>query len=198
MVNTLNHQMFKMAAPGCGVICFRPSPAEPNALEVILSERATSVGAGLGITGGGFVECGAIFAEKAGFVSLSVDEAYRECCEENLGFERVISLAAFRERAQLVASFCVRTGDANGVHACTYFALCLHDDEWQAVLKLAPSAERNGSLKVAKLSWVKNKLIELEGAERFFHKHELKAFEAMAQLDMRGKLFMAEPRGQLF
>lgn len=197
-MTTLNHQLFKLAAPGCGVICFRENPSDPNALEVILSERAASVGTGLGITGGGFVECGAIFAEKAGFISQSVDEAYRECCEENPGFETIMPIQAFRERAQLVASFCVRANDANGVHACTYFALFLHDDEWAKVLALPPSDERVGSLKVAKLSWVRDKLIELEDADKFFHKHELQAFEAMAQLAMRGKLSITEPRGQLF
>ena len=188
VADQLNHQLFKMAAPGCGVIAFRETDRDDE-LEVILSERAANVGPGYGITGGGVGECGDIFAEEAGFISLSADEAYRECMEENPGFENIISLEDFRKRAQIVASFCVKAADVNGVHACTYFALRLTDAEWAKVMALPPSEERVGMLKAAKLSWVANRSIALDGADKFFHKHELKAFEAMADFAQNGKLF---------
>lgn len=188
MSDQLNHQLFKMAAPGCGVIAFR-NTNDDDELEVILSERAAKVGPGYGITGGGFVECGDINDKEAGFISLSADEAYRECMEENPGFENIISRDDFIARAQLVASFCVKAADVNGVHACTYFALRLTDEEWDKVMALPPSDERVGALKAAKLSWVKGRTINLEHCDKFFHQHELKAFEAMANHAMAGKLF---------
>ena len=188
MTQELNHQLFKMAAPGCGAIAFRDTDA-PNTLEVILSERAAKVGPGYGITGGGFVECGDIYKEEAGFISLSADEAHRELREENPGFENIISLEDFRKRAQLVCSFNVKANDVNGVHACTYFALRLTNTEWDQVMALPPSDERVGMLKSAKLRWNDSGTINLDGADKFFHKHELKAFEAMAAHAQQGRLF---------
>lgn len=188
MTEPLNHQHFKMAAPGCGVICFRGTET-PGVTEVILSERAAKVGAGLGITGGGFVECGEIDQQPVGFISLSAEEAYRECREENLGFEDIISLEDFCERAQLVSSFHVKAGDVNRVHSCTYFALRLTDDEWAKVMALPPSDERKGALISAKLDYVPVAGTRLEGASRFYHKHELRAFEDMAKLAAKGRLF---------
>ena len=196
MTDTLNHQMFKLAAPGCGVIAFAPTD-NPRALTVILSERAANVGSGKGITGGGFVECGPIAKQPAGTISLSADEAYRECCEENRGFDTIISRDDFVDRAQVVESFAVSSADANGVHACTYFALRLTLDEWRRVMALPPSEERVGDLVAATLRWTEASLkaenpadrFDMDGKDRFFHAHELLAFAAMAQLAEKGRLF---------
>lgn len=187
MSDQLNHQLFKMAAPGCGVIAFRDA-ANPGELEVILSQRAESVGAGLGITGGGFVECGDIYKEKVGFISLSADEAYRECVEENPGFENIISLEDFRERVQLVASFCVKAADVNGVHACTYFALRLTDEEWDKVMALPPSEERDGDLIAKKVHYTQGGL-RMYGDADFYHPHETLALHEMLKLNGKNKLF---------
>ena len=70
----VNHQRFKLAAPGTGVLIFRQSTASTKSLEVLLSVRSTSAGGGYGYTGGGFVECGDVAALPVGSFLHCADE----------------------------------------------------------------------------------------------------------------------------
>ncbi len=192
----LNHQMFKLAAPGAGVIVFRRTHIK-NSLEVLLSQRSASVGEGLCITGGGFIECGALNKEPVGTVWLSCDEGYREVCEENPGFDKIINLEEFRSRAQMLTSFSVKTDDANGIHTGTYYGLCLSDTEWDKTKALPPSDERVGMLIPTVITWTEQSLnnhnpaeqFSMDGKDKFYHSHELLPFAALAQLEANGRLF---------
>lgn len=192
----LNTQTHKLAAPGCGVIVYHRD--DNGSITVLLSKRSAKAGVGYGITGGGFVECGDLMAKNIGTLLESADEAYREACEENPGFGDIITLAQFRERAQPLASFNVRTPDSNGVHACTYFGLAVNKEEWDAITRLPPSDERDGELVAALLIWTRNinrtkpeDYIVLHGAGDFFHAHEQRAFGMLAWLASRNRLWTA-------
>lgn len=188
----LNQQTYKMAAGGAGLIAF--SRIDERQIQVLLSERAQSVGKGLGITGGGFVECDDVYNSPVGTIVPLTHEAYREGVEENPGFEKVLSLRGFDRRSQYLTSFAVRTDDANGVHIVCYFGLELSDAEFEAVSDLPPSDERVGALVATDLNWTPESLqadtpqaqINMAGMDRFYHQHELHSFVALAKLLERG------------
>ena len=142
-VKLLNQQQWKMAASGAGAIVCQP---RKKGLRVLLSERAANVGQGRGITGGGFVECGDVLTKKVGTVIQTADEAFRECCQENGGFEKVISKDAFLERAQSVSSIHARTDDLNEVHAATMYALVVNKREWKQFAALPPGVDEHGKI----------------------------------------------------
>ena len=183
----LNHQNYKMAAGGAGVIAYKKG--EGQQAFVLLSERSEKVGAGLGITGGGFVECDEVNNQPPGYVLPLTHEAWREAVEENPGFEKIISRESFDERATYLTAFAVSTNDQHGVHLVCYFGLELSDAEFLAVQALPPSDERIGALIPAKLSWTRESLkkealkekINLEGMNKFYHQHELYAFLALTK-----------------
>jgi hypothetical protein len=137
-----NQQQWKMAASGAGVIVCRRIEA---GLEVLLSMRAKIVGEGLGITGGGFVKCDALLEKPIGTVIQTADEAFGEACEENGGFENVISKDAFLERAQPVALIHSRIDDPNEVHVAAMYALRAQSTaEWNQFKALPPGIEDGG------------------------------------------------------
>ncbi len=199
---SVNHQKFKLAAPGTGVLIFRQSTANSESLEVLLSMRSRAAGAGYGYTGGGFVECGDVAALPVGRYLQCADEAYRESGEENGGFEAVLGREDFFVRAQPIATFNARSADINVVHACTVFACGVSDEEWQKCLATEATQERSGMLRVVKLTWKPGlsrrsaeDFIELSDgasritAEQFFHQHEIAAYGALAWHAEYGKLW---------
>jgi len=140
--NNPNPAGWKQAAPGSGAIAYQ---VKGNRVRVQLSMRTANVGAGYGITGGGFVECGEIDAMPVGSVVLTVDEAFRECCEENAGFENVIDKDSFMVRAQSVNPLASRADDINRVHLATMFALRVNDSEWNQIAALPPGLDAKGN-----------------------------------------------------
>lgn len=143
-VELLNTQEFKLAASGAGVIvCQQRSK---HSFRALLSTRAKSVGLGLGITGGGFVEINDIFAKQPGYVIETVVEAWREATEENDGFAELFPLDDFLDRAQSIATMHARTSDVNGVHGTNFYALTVTDEEWERAAALKPGPERHGPL----------------------------------------------------
>ena len=189
----LNHQNYKLAVGGAGLIVF--TRAENGPVKVLLSQRDASVGEGLGITGGGFLNLDEFYQQPAGSILPLTHEAYREGVEENIGFEKVISRGVFACRARHLTSFAVRTTDQHGIHIVCYYGLELNQEEFDAVQALPPSDERVGELIVADLSWTKESLekndplarFEMVGKERFYHQHELYAFSALANMLERDK-----------
>lgn len=203
----LNQQHWKMAASGTGAIVCQP--LETNCVRVLLSERAANVGPGRGITGGGFVECGEVLAMPIGTVIQTADEAFRECCQENGGFENVICKDAFLERAQPVSLVHAHTNDVNEVHAVTMFALTVSDREWKQFAALPPGIdehgkiEREGPLLEYFVRWAGS--IDRRQPERyvsisdvsgrvlyirdFFHPHEFHAIAAIAWYQQTGRLW---------
>ena len=141
MATSLNHQKFKLAAPGAGAIVYQAKDAY---LRVMLSMRTANVGSGYGITGGGFIECNDIDASPAGTIMLAVDEAFRECCEENAGFEGVVDQDSFMIRAQSVNPLVSRSDDINRVHVANMFALRVNDSEWKQIAALPPGIDGKG------------------------------------------------------
>jgi hypothetical protein len=167
-----------------------------------LSIRAASVGPGLGITGGGFVEIGDIFAKPVGYLIETAAEAWRETKEENKNFERVFPLRTFLERAQSIATMHIRVNDGNGVHGTNFFALTVTDAEWDAVAALEPGEERDGSLKeiwcntigpVSRLNPEECINLSLPDGSvcpyDFYHKHERRAFGHIAWHVQHGRLW---------
>jgi len=197
-----NHQLFKLAAPGTGVLVFRQSTKSTESLEVLLSMRSGAAGVGYGYTGGGFVECGNVATLPVGKYLQCADEAYRESGEENGGFEAVLDREEFFVRAQPIATFNARSADVNVVHACTVFACGVTDEEWQRCLSTKETEERSGMLRVVKLSWPSGlprrhaeafiKLRDDTGLitqEYFFHQHEIAAYGSLAWHADNGKLW---------
>jgi hypothetical protein len=205
-VKPLNQQQWKMAASGTGAIVCQPTK---DGLRVLLSERAANVGPGRGITGGGFVECGEVLALKLGTVIQTADEAFRECCQENGGFENVINIDAFLERAQPVSLVHARTDDLNEVHAVTMFALTVNNREWNEFAALPPGVdehgkiERNGPLLEYFVRWTgpinrrePERYVSISDATGrvlyitdFFHPHEFHTIAAIAWYEQNGKLW---------
>jgi hypothetical protein len=203
----LNPQGWKLAASGAGVIVFQPLD---NCLRVLLSLRADNVGYGHGITGGGFVECKDIDKAKVGTVVQTADEAYREAREENAGFEKVIDIDSFLERAQLVSSIHARIADENRVHCANMFALRANGSEWKQFAALPPGVdesgkeERSGPLLEYFVRWG-DAVVDRRNPERyvtitdtngriltmtdFFHPHEFHAIAAIAWHKQNGKLW---------
>ena len=189
----LNHQNYKLAAGGAGMIAFTRLPN--GTINVLLSRRDKSVGEGLGITGGGFLNLDEFMAQPAGAILPFIHEAYREAVEENPGFEHVISGDAFEKRAFHLTSFAVRTADQHGVHVVSYYGLELDKHEFECVKALPPSEERVGDLIAADLSWRQESLanknpldrFDMHGKENFYHQHELYAFSALAEKLACGK-----------
>lgn len=197
--NELNPQGWKMAAPGAGVIVSQL--LGPREIRFLASLRTKGVGEGHGITGGGFVECNALYAKSVGTIVQTADEAHREAREENADFDKVISVDEFLNRAQPIALFNVRTGDANGVHSVTMYALCVNDDsEWERFASLEPGVdefgkiERVGPLLEYIMRWTSDisrrepeKAVTFTGVDGkplpfdcFFHSHEVQAIASIA------------------
>ena len=183
----LNHQNYKLAAGGAGMIAFTRLPN--GTINVLLSRRDKSVGEGLGITGGGFLNLDAFTSQPAGAILPLTHEAYREAVEENPGFENVITDNMFEKRAFHLTSFAVRTSDQHGVHVVCYYGLELDENEFSQVKALPPSEERVGDLIATNLSWRQESLanknpldrFDMHGKENFYHQHELYAFSALAE-----------------
>lgn len=202
-----NQQQWKMAASGAGVIICRRIEA---GLEVLLSKRAKIVGEGLGITGGGFVKCDLLWKQPVGTVIQTADEAFGEACEENGGFERVISKDAFLERAQPVSLIHARIDDLNEVHVAAMYALRTQSTaEWNQFKALPPGvedggkSERSGPLLSFVVRWSSpidrrepERYITIANAEGrqlrlgdFYHPHEFHAIAAIAWHEQNDKLW---------
>gem|GEM_PF-1529075 len=203
-VDLLNTNKYKLAAAGTGLIVFREMV--PSRLQFLLSMRAAIVGQGLGITGGGHVECGEVADLPTHTVIETALEAYRESKEENPGFDKLFDEDTFLERIQPVAQFMVSTDDVNEVHSTNFSALRVSDSEWDQIAVLPESEERVGMLR-----WVDGyipetgqvsrrypeKAVKLHdiaddvwlSAENFFHQHELRAIAMIGYLHQKNRLW---------
>ena len=183
----LNHQNYKLAAGGAGMIVFTRLPN--GTINVLLSRRDKSVGEGLGISGGGFLNLDEFTSQPAGAILPLTQEAYREAVEENPGFDHIITGDMFDKRAFHLTSFAVRTADQHGAHIVCYYGLELDEEEFAQVKALPPSEERVGDLIATDLSWRQENLadknplerFDMYGKEKFYHQHELYAFSALAE-----------------
>ena len=198
---TLNTQEFKLAASGAGIIvCQRRST---HSFRALLSTRAASVGLGLGITGGGFVEIAEIFSQKHGYIIDTAEEAWREATEENVDFEKLFPLDEYLERVQSVSTMHVRVNDVNGVHGTNFYALTVTDEEWEKALALPPGDERFGPLMEIWVDFT-DKVVHRNRPEEaitlymddgkevesgFYHQHELRALGHIAWHIQQGYLW---------
>ena len=201
----LNTQLYKLAATGAGVIVCQP--ISPTSFRSLLSRRAAQVGSGFGITGGGFVENGAIYAKSPGFMVETVAEAWRETVEENPGFEIVFPLDVFIERAQSIATLHVRVDDENGVHGTNYFVLTVTDIEWNRVAQLRAGEEREGELLEVVCNFDSMPFLRVDAQrhislyeklsgplsfDAFFHQHEVRALAQIAWHVQKGRLWSSQ------
>ncbi len=194
--------MFKLAAPGAGAMVFQE--LDSNTFRVLLAMRTALVGLGLGITGGGFIECGAIDALQVDTIIQTADEAYRELCQENLGFENVVDIDTFLLHAQPIALVHARTNDVNRVHSVNMYGFRANDSQWNRIAALEPGLdkERTGPLLEHIVRW-KGKIdrreperfVTIEDArgrflERhdFHHKHEMHTVASIAWHAQNGRL----------
>ncbi len=202
-----NTQLFKLAGVGVGLIVCRvqtPLEKELRTMRVLIAVRAIRGEEGLGITGGGFVECKDIFFLKVGSIVEIAYEAHRENREENKGFEFLIPAdEAYLERVQPIATLMVRTNDINKVHACVFSALTVTPAEFEELKMLAPGPERLGPLLEVDLHWEEDirrarpeESITMRQVDEttvspgdFFHKHEVRAFGMLAWHSEKGKLW---------
>lgn len=197
----LNTQRYKLAATGAGVILCRV--IDDTTIELLLSVRSAVVGEGYGITGGGFVENGDIANLPKRTIVETVDEAWRENTEENIGFDVLFPRELFRTRAQCVASLHVNTGDESVVHGTNFYAVAVTDSEWEAASLLSGSDERSGALRAVVMKITSPTLsrtepevgIQLSTAgvdipgESFYHQHEYRAIAMIAWHLQNGKLW---------
>jgi hypothetical protein len=188
---TPNHQDFKLCASGAGVIVYQ---LFDDKIRVLLALRAKEVGQGYGITGGGFVECKNIDNAPINTLFQTSDEAFREMMEENTGFEKIIDADDFIERAQPISLVHARINDINRVHSVSMFALRVTDNEWKKISVLAPSKEREGSLREYFVTWdskidrrVPERSVRIINAHGepitqsgFWHKHEMHTIACIA------------------
>ena len=141
----LNHDSWKMAAPGAGAIYYQRM-AESRSFRAWLSMRTSNVGEGYGITGGGFVECAEIDKMEVGSVVQTVDHAWRECMEENAGFEHVIDKDSFLIRARPASLLLARADDINRVHSASLYGIpALDDAEWHRIGALPAGLDKKGN-----------------------------------------------------
>ena len=201
----VNHQKFKLAAPGTGIIACSAENGQwqkISSLKVMLSMRDASVGVGYGITGGGFVECSTIDALPIGSIVDIAFDAYRENSEETENFISFITSGEFSDRVQSITNVGVKTGDMNRVHACMFYSLALTEPEWEQLRILPPGPERNGPFIEATLAWSSGinrseperyiTLVDASGKvlnEGFYHRHEIRAFGLLAWHAAQGKLW---------
>jgi hypothetical protein len=196
-----NTQKYRLAATGAGMIVCQERSR--HTFRALLAMRARVVGVGYGITGGGFVEQADIFSKPFGFVRLTAEEAWRETVEENPGFESIISLEDFLERAQSISSLHVRVNDDCGIHGANYYALTVTDEEWDLIAVLPASAERDGQLIEVYVDFT-NKVLHRHDSEKhitlmlpdgraacggFYHKHEMHSLGQIAWHIQQGFLW---------
>lgn len=198
-------EKFPQASPCGGMILYREPVSFPpaNGLWVGVTEREAIVGAGLGITAGGFLECKTLLQRDIGSVLTAAAEAYREAKEE-LGpvFVKTISRANFLANAQVLTAFSIRTPDSNRIHSPVYFGYRLSNWEQDALRHLTPTKERTKPIRWMWLTWtgsndpaVVAKTVRLVENNRrvpwsaLKHTHEKKAFAALAVIASQGRLW---------
>lgn len=208
--NLLNAGAYKLGASGAGLVVYQV--LSPTKVRLLLTQRATVVGRGLGITGGGYVELGDISNLRKGTIIDTAEEAYREVCQENLGFEKLFSLEDFLLRAQPIAQLQVSTPvtvhDKSGVHTTNYYGLHVTSANWDAISKLLGNEEREGSLIEALLETDGGQVSRVEPEkslsiraakpgclqkEDFYHQHELRAISMIGWLLQEGYLWKQKP-----
>ena len=192
---------YMYAANGAGIIVCQMR--SKHSFRALLSNRMPSVGMGLGITGGGYVEIKTVFAKPVGTIAETALDAQRETWEENLGFEALFSEEELLERAQPIASLLVRTNDINKVHSTNYYALAVTDEEWDRVATLPPGPERHGPLFEVWVDFTDQVIhrttpevaltLMLDDGKvcegGFYHKHELRALGMIAWHIQQGYLW---------
>lgn len=194
-------ETYMYAANGAGIIvCQQRSK---HSFRALLSNRMPSVGMGLGITGGGYVDIVNVFEKPVGSIAETALDAQRESYEENLGFEQLFTEEELLCRAQPVASLLVRTADINKVHATNYYALAVTEEEWDKVAALPPGPERHGPLFEVWVDFTDQVIhrvtpedgltLRLDDGKicegGFYHKHELRALGMIAWHIQQGYLW---------
>lgn len=195
-----NTQLYKLVGSGAGVIVYQVLGTRK--IRLLLSMRSGKVGVGYGITGGGYIEAAAIALLPLRTIIETATEAFREAFEENIGFSNVISLPVFLNRAQTVATLHVHTGDESVVHATSFSAFGVNDDEWNALAALKGSDERSGALREVVMTFDEGLSRESPEAgvalsfsgvlipvSAFYHQHELRAIAMIAWHHQQGKLW---------
>lgn len=184
-----------MTAAGAGTILYQRTDI-PNLLLVGVSSRSLDVGAGKGITAGGYGEVKDVLAPEVavGTVFPLTAEAWRETIQEIPGVEKIIDERDFLENAQPLVSFMVRTPDSSMVHCSSYLGYEVTLVQRIAVEALPPSDETTAPVKFTGMRWPRRqpgKLVLPLGGP-LFHSHEREAFAALARLADKDRLWRRE------
>ena len=195
-VPLLNKGLYKLGASGAGIIVFEK--LSPTKVRLLLTKRTALVGAGLGITGGGYIELGDIAAMDDFTIVDTAEGAYRENVEENLGFGELFTLESFLEAAQPMAQLQVSTPvtvhDKSGVHTTNFYGINSTTQTFEAIADLKGNDERSGDLietileigdtRVSRSFPEMDVHLSINGgkplvASDFYHRHELRAIASI-------------------
>jgi hypothetical protein len=183
--------VYHQASPGAGVVFYRLHPDKANTLLVGCGKRSAKVGAGYGISAGGFADCDKLYTKPPGTVVDLRVEAYRELLEEIPGSENVFPTARhFTHRVQPLVQFVVRTKGESSMHCPCYYACAIQAHEQWLLSILGVSDETEESLQFFELNWSRDGSIASFNCPPLYHAHEMLAFEELAFLASTNMLWL--------
>lgn len=184
---------FPQAGVGSGGIFYRV--LGPRHIRVLLASRAGNVGAGSGISFGGWMPLSSLLGKLDGTLVRTEIGAAREGVQEVPGLLKTLSKDVLLGNLQYLLGGCVyKPNDPYGniIHAATYYGLAVTEAEEEALCNLPKSKETTAPLMPVDLSWTVDNPTpdDLKGLPGdFHHGHEREAFAALAQLADQGRLW---------
>lgn len=201
----------RLRSAACSGVILYQWDGKSSHMLVGVTRRHASVGAGYGISFGGFADAGMMKA-RPGTVRPMTTEAYREG-EEELGarsLHEAIAEHVLEDYAQPLGGYLVRVDDGNIVHAPVYYAFPVTMEEKLLLGNLDDTAERVGQIVWMELRWRAGLGRLLDAADvtlhyrdkpvswsAFKHAHErVCVFHPLAVLAAMGRLW--NDRGRMF
>ena len=130
-----------MTAPCSAVLIYTRSGSE---LKLLTTQRHESVGAGRGLSAGGFYEVKDMF-NAAGKMQDGRAETYREMFEElGEGIKQILPYDAFAARVRHLWDGMVASDDPAVIHNVTFRMLEVSATEMAAIMALPPTDEQTG------------------------------------------------------
>ncbi len=187
----LPRPQFPQAGIGCGGIFFLQ--LGPRHVRVFLASRADVVGAGSGISFGGWMRLNSLYGKTDGAYITAQAAAVAEAIQEIPGILKVIPKFDLLHNLQFVFGAGVYKPDdvwGNVFHGTTYFGLPLANEaEATALCNLPKSRETSAPLRGFDLTWTKPDVSDLTGLpDDFHHPHEPEAIKALCWMLEHGLL----------
>ncbi|PZP40280.1 MAG: hypothetical protein DI585_01520 [Pseudomonas fluorescens] len=185
---------FPKSGVGSGLIAYRV--LGPRHLRVPISSRAEGVGAGSGITSGGWMPLALLGTKPDGAIIRLETGAVRESVQEVPGILKVLPREVlFNNMQYLFGASIHKPKDpyGNTFHTGVYYGLAVTEPEEVALCNLPTSKETSAPLRAVDIRWeVDNPTPEdLIGLPTdFHHDHERYAYAALAQMADRNRLWL--------